>query len=228
MNSPERQQYSLILLREFNPAMFQPEWFKKNNIISTEDVDFARSDALKDSIIVTPQLTIFKTSQLNIRVEQNRFVVVADKEPFISVIDFVTKTFENLGSFIIKAFGFNYSAHYKVDDVATLHRIGDKLAPKNCWATLLGDDVTGDDRKGGLMAIQMQKVKSNGMGQYTVILQPSNFVRPGIFLSCNDHTDLNEENNLAEDVIENILNVYDSSLEFMKKVQIDLMDEVIK
>ena len=29
MNSPERQQYSLILLGEFNPAMFQPEWFKK-------------------------------------------------------------------------------------------------------------------------------------------------------------------------------------------------------
>ena len=26
MNSPERQQYSLILLGEFNPAMFQPEW----------------------------------------------------------------------------------------------------------------------------------------------------------------------------------------------------------
>ncbi len=225
--NPERQQYSLVLVGDFNPAMFQPEWFKKNNILSPEDVDFARAETFNNSIIVTPQLTIFKTSQLNIRVDQDKFSVIAEKEPFISVIDFVTKTFENLGSFIFKAFGFNYSAHYKVADKATLHAIGDKLAPKKYWFTLLGDEVTGDDRTSGLSAIQMQKSKSDGTGQYTVILQPSKFVVPGIFMSCNDHTDLNEENNSAEDVLEDILKAHSSSLDIMKRIQIDLMDKVI-
>lgn len=227
-NIPERQQYSLILVGDFNPAMFHPEWFKRNDIISPEEIDFEHDSTLKNSIIVTPQLTIFKTSQLNIKIDQNRFEVVADKEPFISVIDFIIKTFENLGSFIIKAFGFNYSAHYKVEDVATLHRIGDKLAPKEHWATLLGDEVAGDDRKSGLTAIQMQKSKTDGTGQYTVILQPSNFVKPGIFMSCNDHTNMSKENNLADNVMENISNMYNKSLEFMQKVQIDLIDKVAK
>lgn len=225
-NNPERQQYSLVLVGAFNPAMFQPEWFKRNDILSPEDVDLARDETFSNSIIVTPQLTIFKTSQLNIKIDQNRFEVVADKEPFISVIDFTTKTFENLGGFMLKAFGFNYSAHYKVKDVATLHAIGDKLAPKECWSTLLGDECTGIDRTSGLMAIQMQKRKSDNTGQYTVILQPSHFVQPGIFMSCNDHTNLNEEHSSAEDAVDNILKAHSSSLTFMKKVQTDLMDKV--
>ena len=137
-NNPERQQYSLVLVGNFNPAMFQPEWFKINSIISSEDFDLARSDTLKNSIIVTPQLTIFKTTQLNIKIDQNRFEIIAEKEPFVSVIDFASKTFENLGSFTLKAFGFNYSGHYKVDDISSWHKIGDRLAPKSYWATLLG------------------------------------------------------------------------------------------
>lgn len=226
--NPEKHQYSIVLIGDFNPAMFHPEWFKRNNIIPPEDVDVARDQSQQNSIIVTPQLTIFKTSQLNIKVDQNRFEVVADKEPFISVIDFATKTFDNLGGYIIKAFGFNYSAHYRVDDVSMLQRIGDNLAPKIYWKTLLGDEITGDNRRSGLTAIQMQKYKTDDTGQYTVILQPSNFIRPGIFMSCNDHTNLSAENNLAENVIDNIIQTYEKSLEFMEKIQTDLIAEVIK
>lgn len=136
-NIPERQQYSLILVGDFNPAMFHPEWFKRNDIISPEEIDFEHDSSLKNSII-------------------------------------------------------------------------------------------GDDRKSGLTAIQMQKSKTDGTGQYTVILQPSNFVKPGIFMSCNDHTNMSKENNLADNVMENISNMYNKSLEFMQKVQIDLIDKVAK
>ena len=109
-----------------------------------------------------------------------------------------------------------------------LQRIGDNLAPKIYWKTLLGDEITGDNRRSGLTAIQMQKYKTDDTGQYTVILQPSNFIRPGIFMSCNDHTNLSAENNLAENVIDNIIQTYEKSLEFMEKIQTDLIAEVIK
>lgn len=223
----ERQQYSIVLIGEFNPAMFQPEWFSRNNIIAPEEIDVIRNELSQSSLIVTPQLTIFKTSQLNIKIEQKRFEVVAEKEPLISIVDFVSKTFNDLSSFAIKAFGFNYSAHYKIIDMETYQRIADNLAPKSYWKTLLGDEITGVNRKSGLTAIQMRKAKEDQTGYYTVILQPSVFVTPGIFMSCNDHMEKKDEVNSAENVIQTINDIYESSFKFMKKIQTDALIEAM-
>lgn len=224
----ERAQYSIVLVGNFNPAMFQPEWFGKNDIISPEEIDVARNQKIKDSLIVSPQLTLFKTSQLNIRVEQNRFEVIAEKDPLVSIIDFVSKTFNYLGGFDIKAFGFNFSAHYKIGDKETYQRIADNLAPKKFWKTLLKDEVTGIDRKSGLAAIQMQKTKENLNGYYNVILQPSAFVHPGVFMSCNDHSEQQQDNYSAEEAVEIIASSYEDSFAFMKKIQLDVLDEAMK
>lgn len=228
MITPERKQYSIVLIGEFNPVMFQPEWFSKNGIIAPEEVDFARNQTSTCPIIVTPQLTLFKTSQFNVKIEQKRFQVVADKEPLIAIKDFVLKTFEKLGGFIIKAFGFNFSAHYNVVDKETYQKIGDRLAPKDYWGSLLGDEVDGVDRKSGLTGIEMRKTKSDGTGHISVLLQPSSFIQPGVFMNCNNHTNLNDEDSMAEIVIEKIEQVFENSFADMREIQLDVLNEVIK
>lgn len=225
---PERKQYSIVLIGEFNPAMFHPEWFTKNDIISQEECDFAKSQTQSVPLIVTSQLTMFKTSQLNVKIETKRFQVVCEKEPFIIVKDFIVKTFERLGSFMIKAYGINYSAHYNVGSISTYQTIGDNLAPKKYWEHLLEKEISGDERKSGLSSIQMQKIKEDGTGTISVVLQPSICIKPGVFIGCNDHTNVLDEDSSAEIVIDHLENTFDDIIADMKEQQINLLEKAIE
>ena len=224
--TPERKQYSTVILGDFNPGMFQPEWFCKQNVISEEDADFARDINSSSPLIVTPQFTTFRTSQLAIQIEENRFEVKAEKEPLLTMIDFITKTFENLGSYKITAFGFNYIAHYKIDTNEKFHSIGDKLAPKNYWESLLEEEIAGDQRKSGLSLLQMKKVKKDSEDYILFTVQPSPIFRPGLMLSCNDHNVISTEDQSAEYASEMISSKYRLSFTEMNNLQISLLEKV--
>ena len=226
--NPQKKQYSIVLIGEFNPAMFQPEWFLRNNIISKEDADFARSTTGSTPLVVTPQITLFGTPQLKIKVEMKRFEIIADKEPYISAKDFIYNTFSALPGYTISAYGFNYSAHYGVENNEIYQRIGDNLAPKQYWESLLGDDMTGLERKGGLATIQMQKEKNDNKGRLTVILQPSAIIKPGVFITSNDHTTVSSDDMMAETVLDEINRRFEKSFEEMKVIQEDLIKRAVE
>jgi hypothetical protein len=226
--APERKGYSIVLIGTFNPLMFQPEWFGKNHVIATEEVEYARNQSNSLPTLITPQLTLFRTSQLSVKIEIDRFQVVADKEPLITIKDFVKKTFEKLGGLTITAYGYNYSAHYKFGSESEIHAFADKLTPKKYWHALLGNDVEGDDRRGGLSSLQMHKSKENGEGQISLILQRSAYVPSGIFLACNDHVILKEDDSSAYIVMELIENTFEMAFNNMAKIQDELIVETTK
>jgi len=224
---PERKQYSIVLLGTFNPLMFQPEWFVRNDVISPEEVEVTRSENNVVQTIITPQLTQFRLSQFSIRIEQNRFQVIADKEPLLTIKDFIRKTFEKLGALTIIAYGFNYSAHYQFNNISEIHAFADKLTPKKYWSSFLGKDISGDDRKGGLLSLQMHQTKENNEGQLLITIKRSaaNLFNNGIFLNCNDHTNINPDDSAAEIVMEKIEKNFDSSFINMATIQEDLIAE---
>ena len=222
--NPELKQFSIVLVGDFNPAMFSPQWFGKNNILPAEDVEFALSE--KSTPIVSSAITIFRTNQLSIKIDTRRFQVVALKEPLIVLKDFITKTFENLSNYTITAYGFNYAAHYSVENYQEFHRIGDRLAPKQYWKNLLGADIAGDNRNGGLATIQMQEKKKDTEGQISIILQSSSLKKPGFYMSCNDHNNLTEDNATAEVLLERINNEFDRSFKLMSELQLSVLNEV--
>lgn len=220
---PEMKQYSVVLLGEFNPAMFSPEWFGKNKIIAPEDVEFAKRAG--SNSIVSPAITIFSTQQLNVKIDNVRFQIATNKEPITVLKDFIKKTFDDLANFTIKAYGLNYSAHYKVDSYSDYHRVGDLLAPKKYWKFLLNEDMSGDDRHGGLASIHMVEEKDGGAT--SISLQPSNTFKPGFFISCNDHNNLPEEDATADRLLECINNEFETTFEKMKDMQLNLLNGVL-
>lgn len=225
---PIRKQSSLVILGDFNPNVFHPEWFCKNSIISPEEADLAKSDTQKTPLIITPQLTMFSTSQFSIRVETNRFTVVCEKEPIVTMVDFILKTFEKLGGIPIKAYGINYSAHYACDSLEEYQKVGDNLAPKSFWDHLLGDEVTGENRKSGLSRIQMIKYKQNEAGHILMTLEPSNLVKTGIYIACNNHTVVPDEDNFAESVVMQIGDSFSPEIQSMQTLQEGLLERAIK
>jgi hypothetical protein len=59
-------------------------------------------------------------------------------------------------------------------------------------------------------------------------LQRSIFVKPGIFLTCNDHANIRDDDSAAEVVMEKINNTFDTSFANMEKIQKDLITETMK
>ena len=225
---PERKQYYVVLRGAFNPLMFQPEWFGRNDVIAHEEVTYARNQSNAQPTIVTPQLTLFRTTQFIVTVDSATFQVVAQKEPLVTLKDFVRKTFEKLGGITIGAYGLNFSAHYKFANEELINTFADRLAPKQYWRSLLGDDINSKNRKGGLTSIQMHKFKDNNEGNISILLEQSAHVRPGIWLACNDHVNVNENDSEAEIAIEKLASTFDGSFECMKKIQLDLIMETMK
>ena len=133
-----------------------------------------------------------------------------------------------MGGLTIKAYGFNYSAHYKFDSEPRIHAFADKLTPKRYWGSLLVEDVAGDNRKGGLFSLQMYQPKEDGEGQITILLQRSAPVKTAIYLSCNDHVNINDDDSSAEVAMEKIENTFDASFVNMAKLQNDLIEETMK
>lgn len=222
--NPEAKQFSIVLVGDFNPAMFSPQWFGKNNIMPAEEVGFALSE--QNSPIISSAITVFQTNQLNIKIDTKRFQVSATKEPLVTIKDFILKTFEGLSNYTIKAYGYNYSAHYQIENFHEFHRIGDLLAPKIYWEKLLGDDIAGDEREGGLATIQMQKQKKQKNGNISIILQSSTMFKPGFYMACNDHNVLSEDEANAENLLEKINIEFEESFNFMKDLQISVLNEV--
>ena len=139
----ERKTAGVVLIGNFNALLFHPLWFLKHGVFGQDEMD----DVLrrKDEMICAPGLTSFHTSHILVKVEDYRFEISALKEPFGTVIDACKKVFENLETIAITAMGINTTAHYKMPDLSTFHKLGDLLAPKERWSAFLGSDVSGDD-----------------------------------------------------------------------------------
>jgi hypothetical protein len=207
---PENKNVSVVLAGTFNPLMFHPNWFGHNEIISMVETEAVLSNQ-NSPCIISPNVTIFSTSQLQIQVQVDRFSVTAIKEPFNMVKDIIKKTFEGLNATPIMAMGINTSAHFKMPNVSKYQEFADRLSPKDIWKDLLGDNVSGDNRTGGLLQMIMQNKKDNPKGLINVIVEPSIRFKPGIYINCNDHY-IFDENTDAEEVIDILEQNFDSSM----------------
>ncbi|PAT01780.1 hypothetical protein CI105_04640 [Candidatus Izimaplasma bacterium ZiA1] len=193
---------SIVLVGNFNPLIYHPEWFYKNDILSSEDVN-AIINAPQPNLVISPALTIFQTANIEVNITPEKFTVKGRKEPFVIIKDLIIKSFENMGSTPVMQLGVNDHYHVKFDTSADLQIFADSITPKSKWSNLLGEEVEGDDRKSGLVKIVMQKNTEEGNINYTI--EPSRAVRYGIYISNNHHFNLPEEERFAEyalDIIE--------------------------
>lgn len=219
---------SVVVIGHFNPAMFHPYWFEKNNVITKDEAELAvgRKDSFQ--MILTGPLTLFRTEEIFVRVEENKMQIEAVNNVLTLLKDFVCKTFQALFSYEIKAFGYNFMAHYRVESKELYQTIGDKLAPKKYWSKLLGDDVEGVDRKGGLRQMRMTEQKSDDSGQIIINFEPSIRVKPlGVYIACNDHYNLKENMQDGQSLAQIVSETFDERMSYLEELQQDLLKKLI-
>jgi hypothetical protein len=181
---------SIIVVGNFNPAIFSPDWLEKNGLIGNEDAEVARDGSEGTQMIVSKQVTTFETGWFSLQVLDNRLALTskgalspAFKDLAVGILQLVPHT-------PVVAVGLNFLAHFKLNSEDAYHLVGDVLAPKTIWDTLYPGCMVGLAEL--TIAIQQgvrgKPPETNDAKRITV--QPSTKIKHGIHMSYNDHHDV--------------------------------------
>ena len=99
---PELAGASIVLLGSFNPSIFHPSWFARQNLISPEEAD---ADNTKVKVI-HKEVTQFETENFTMQITADRFTASAKPStPGVLLRDLVIGTFYILEHTPVHALG---------------------------------------------------------------------------------------------------------------------------
>ena len=194
----------IVVRGHFNPIIFSPVWFSSEGLIRKEEA------AKAETQIVNPDVVSFNLDWLRLQVTRETFFVETTKDSYEDVLrDLVAGTFKLLRHTPLTMMGINRHLHFRTESVEKWHQIGDILAPKKIWNDIFN--------KPGLKSLSIvESDRDDGLnGHIQLKIEPSARVNPGLFISTNDHFQVNDaESALGADEILDILeNRWQESLE---------------
>lgn len=176
-HNPEISGGSIVLLGSFNPKIFQPEWFGRQNLIPQEEVEQAEIK------FINPQYCQFETERFALQVTSERFLAASKgNTDAILLRDLVLGTFFVLEHTPSTAIGLNRHMHFQMASEEAWHRVGDKLAPKDGWSGVI------EDGRPGMQSLDILTPKSEPPGAMMLVrVQPSLKIKPGVYFETNEH-----------------------------------------
>lgn len=215
---PEIGDVSIVLIGNFNPVIFRPEWFEKYEILSSKDTEQT------NITIIHKEICDFNNEWLKLQVQTNRFYAETSEYPHVRLLDFVIKTFKDyLSHTPITKLGINRRVHFNVGNNDTRDRIGRTLAPREPWGKwgALIDAGEGEFH-GGLKGLTMaiQKLDDREKGAINITVEPSSLVKVGIFMNINDHYELSNPDECvgSEKIIDLLINRFDESIKRSEEI----------
>ncbi len=213
---PEIVGVDIVLLGDFNPAIFSPRWFSANGLIRETAADEAELG------VVHREVADFTADWLRIQVTQDRFVAASLQAPFARLRNLVHRVFhECLFHTPLRAFGINYSVHFLVASLATRDQLGTALVPLEPWGPWR-ERLNLDGRHGGMTSLRISQLRPADRdegGQINVKVAPSNRVGSssgtGVFASINDHFTGDGD---AERLIATLASKFEASLEQSERI----------
>jgi hypothetical protein len=206
---------AVVLVGSFNPAIFHPNWFLKNNLIKEAEGD----KALESLELVNKNLAIFSIDWLSVVIERERFQISCSQEPFFEASrDFVSGTFQVLSHTPIKKMGINRNIKFQMASEESFHGLGFQLAPKENWSNILPDYT-------GMKSLSVQSKRSDSyQGNIQVTIAPEDSKKHIVMVSVNDHFDLDEAKNSSDECLQILKSEWTASLKRSKEI----IDKVIK
>lgn len=186
---PELGGVSIVLVGSFNPSIFSPFWLAKQELVTVQEADAA------SVIVIHPEFVQFEIGLFIISVEPHKFSVECTRAPWISLADFVSRTFgETLVHTPLRQFGINRNVHFGVGTEQARNRIGRLLAPIELWGDWGKEIDTSDPNlRGGMVSLTMQQKWSDTdfKGAINTTVQPSSRItgNSGIYVQVNDHVE---------------------------------------
>ena len=189
---PEISAVAIVVLGDFNPAIFTPAWFVLHGLLPGNVADNAQVQ------VVHPQMAVFTADWLHLQVTTEHLSAETSQAPHVRVRDLVARVFrERLPHTPLKALGINRHAHFRVGSPAERDRIGRTLAPVEPWGAL-GSNLELTGEQCGMTSLSMSQIGPPGRapgGRINVTVEPSNQIddpRLGVYVGINDHYPIDE------------------------------------
>jgi len=166
---------SIVLLGNFNPAIFQPLWFSSQDLIPKKEAEAAEIQ------VVHSEVTSFSLEWLGLQVTKNRFTAtVTDSAHLEPLRDLVLGTFTILEHTPLLQMGMNRDVHYKLASHDESTAAGDRLAAKSFWKHFIDDPRLEVIRMAG-----RRPGTDDALLRLTV--EPSIRIVPGMYFGFNEH-----------------------------------------
>lgn len=172
---PDVKSASIVLVGNFNPSIFHPQWFAAHDVISQSEADEA------DLRIATPQVSSFSLTWGNLQVTPDQFVINCKNPSLFAMLqDLVLKTFDILGHTPVSAMGINMEQKWFSKNDTEHRKFGDRIAPKEKWSFMA---------EPGLRDIVMEEQQrpDDYSGYIQVRIQALREKQKSILISINDH-----------------------------------------
>ena len=184
---PEISDVGIVVLGDFNPAIFTPAWFALHDLLPKSVAENA------DLQVAHQQVTAFDADWLHLQATVDGFSVNTSQAPYVRVRDLVARVFKDrLIHTPLRAFGVNRAVHFRLGSAEERDRIGRMLAPIAPWRAC-GCDLRLDSEHGGMKSLTMSQLRPEGRmagGEINVTVEPSVRIsdpRLGVYVHVNDH-----------------------------------------
>lgn len=198
------EEISIVLIGHFNPMIFHPAWFAKEDLLRESEASDARIE------VVHQDLTTFSTDWLSLNVTRDRFVAKVKADAYRSHLgDLVLGVFQKLVHTPVRQMGINVEQriHFKTDD--DWHAFGHFIMPKSPWKEVATDP-----------GLRVAHVKGRRLddrtGHILFMIQPDAVVEGDALIRVNDHYEIKESDRAAEGAgwaVSIIQSDYEDSLE---------------
>jgi hypothetical protein len=187
----------VVLVGDFNPALFHPDWLAQNDLI-TDGLAAALKEA--PDFVVSHEVTQFSADWLVCQVTVSRCMFSTRQLPLADAVrDLAIGVFSLLSHTPVDAIGINANSHFRIANEAQWHAFGDYYAPKDRWHEVLspGDEwiARQDDTSvaAGMRQIVMEVHRKDKSGYLRVEIAPSLRMPSGTFgafVGMNEHFQL--------------------------------------
>ncbi len=212
---PEISSCSIVLVGQFNPAIFHPAW------LQGKDIEPETSEVNGD-LLSHRDLTRFTIDTRSYFIRTDRFQLETLTAPWICICDITAKIFgEYLHHTPITGLGINRIVHFKLPSAASRVKLGRTIAPIEPWGDFGQEMEAGDNRSfGGLKSLTMQlsAIQFDGyFSETNVVLEPSSQITEdtGVYLHVNAHHALNDlpESHGSREAMALLAKRFDSAVE---------------
>jgi len=166
---------AFVVIGSFNPAIFHPSWLLAQNLIRREEAESAKIQ------VVHPNATSFAIGSVELQVTADRLSVSTnDAASYEFARDLTMGSLRILSHTPVRSMGMNKNFHFSMPSEEMWHAVGHRLTPKEPWAGIL--------EQPGMVDITMEGKRPDEFNGYIrVSVQPSGRIKPGVFISVNDH-----------------------------------------
>jgi len=207
---------AVVLSGSFNPRIFEPHWFGAEGLVPEQEASAAEVQ------LIDQDFCHVNFGWVDLIITQDRLQAETTGETVndSQLRDLLIGIFRLLPHIPVKAGSIHHRWQIGIDDEEAWHAAGDALAPKELWSDVL--------TKPGMFDFAMQGLRSDDLaGSIKVRIQPSQAIRPGIFINVNNEFALAETKQEDRAIAELIETLWPDAARQATEIKDKLMSQLV-